>query len=91
MQQKKIGGEVALHQDSTFLYTDPPSVVGLWVALEDATKENGCLWHLPGKNQKTCKMFVLHKDKLNLNGLMLQLLIGMRVCILWKVIIVSRP
>ena len=48
VQQPKIGGEVAVHQDSTFLYTDPPTVVGLWLALEDATKENGCLWHLPG-------------------------------------------
>lgn len=31
------------HQDSTFLYTDPPSAVGFWYALEDATRENGCL------------------------------------------------
>jgi phytanoyl-CoA hydroxylase len=43
-----IGGEVTLHQDATFLRTEPPSVVGLWFALEDATIENGCLWALPG-------------------------------------------
>jgi phytanoyl-CoA hydroxylase len=24
------------------------SVVGLWFALEDATRENGCLWAIPG-------------------------------------------
>lgn len=48
MQQPHIGGEVSAHQDSTFLYTDPPTVVGLWVALEDATKDNGCLWSIPG-------------------------------------------
>ena len=42
-----IGGEVVCHQDATFLYTDPISVVGLWFALEDATRENGCLWALP--------------------------------------------
>ena len=48
MQQPKIGGEVRPHQDSTFLRTDPPSVVGLWWALEDSTKQNGCLWALPG-------------------------------------------
>ena len=47
VQQPKIGGEVRPHQDSTFLRTDPPSVVGLWWALEDATKQNGCLWALP--------------------------------------------
>ena len=48
VQQPKIGGEVRPHQDSTFLRTDPPSVIGLWWALEDATKQNGCLWALPG-------------------------------------------
>lgn len=43
-----IGGDVACHQDATFLQTDPPSVVGLWFALEDATIDNGCMWALPG-------------------------------------------
>ena len=47
-KQPRIGGEVGWHQDSTFLYTEPLSVVGLWFALEDATVENGCLWALPG-------------------------------------------
>eukprot|EP00741_Cyanophora_paradoxa_P003804 tig00000718_g3698.t1 len=46
-KQPLIGGEVVPHQDSTFLYTDPMSCVGLWLALEDATVENGCLWALP--------------------------------------------
>lgn len=43
-----IGGDVSCHQDATFLHTDPPSVVGLWFALEDATIDNGCMWALPG-------------------------------------------
>ncbi len=47
-KQPGIGGEVVCHQDSTFLYTEPPSVVGFWFALEDATVENGCLWAIPG-------------------------------------------
>jgi len=47
-KQPRIGGEVICHQDSTFLYTDPPSVIGLWFALQDATLENGCLQALPG-------------------------------------------
>jgi phytanoyl-CoA hydroxylase len=42
------GGEVASHQDATFLYTEPLTTLGLWFALEDATRENGCLWALPG-------------------------------------------
>ena len=47
-KQPRIGGEVICHQDATFLHTDPLSVVGFWFALEDATKENGCLWVEPG-------------------------------------------
>jgi len=47
-KQPNIGGEVTCHQDSTFLYTDPIDIAGLWFALEDATIENGCLWALPG-------------------------------------------
>ena len=51
-KQPRIGGEVVCHQDSTFLYTDPPSVVGLWFALQDATLENGCLRALPGGHRQ---------------------------------------
>jgi phytanoyl-CoA hydroxylase len=51
-KQPGIGGEVTCHQDSTFLYTDPPSVVGLWFALEDATLDNGCLWAIPGAHKR---------------------------------------
>jgi phytanoyl-CoA hydroxylase len=47
-KQPRIGGEVACHQDATFLYTQPLSVVGFWFAIEDATLENGCLWAEPG-------------------------------------------
>lgn len=44
----RIGGEVTCHQDATFLYTEPISVVGFWFALQDATIHNGCLWAQPG-------------------------------------------
>ncbi|KAF6802313.1 phytanoyl-CoA dioxygenase [Colletotrichum sojae] len=52
-KQPEIGGAVPPHQDSTFLYTDPPSAVGFWYALEDATLENGCLSFLPGSHRWT--------------------------------------
>jgi phytanoyl-CoA hydroxylase len=47
-KQPGIGGEVDLHQDATFLWTEPQSVMGLWFALEDATTANGCLRAVPG-------------------------------------------
>lgn len=45
------------HQDATFLYTEPLGrVLGVWIALEDATLENGCLWFIPGSHtsEDTC-------------------------------------
>src|SRR5215213_551630 len=47
-KQPRIGGEVTCHQDATFLYTEPMTVTGLWFALEDSARENGCLWAIPG-------------------------------------------
>jgi phytanoyl-CoA hydroxylase len=54
-KQPNIGGEVASHQDSTFLYTQPTDIAGLWFALEDATIENGCLWAIPGGHRRGLK------------------------------------
>jgi hypothetical protein len=51
-KQPQIGAEVRPHQDSTFLYTDPPSAVGWWYALEDATAENGCLSFAAGSHKR---------------------------------------
>src|SRR6201991_3994372 len=54
-KQPNIGGEVTCHQDSTFLYTEPIDIAGLWFALEDATVDNGCLWALPGGHRHGLK------------------------------------
>ena len=51
-KQPEIGGAVPPHQDSTFLYTNKPSAVGFWIALEDATIENGCLSFAPGSHRR---------------------------------------
>jgi len=49
-KQQEIGGEVPEHNDSTFLYTDPPSALGFWIPLEKCTAENGALSFLPGSH-----------------------------------------
>ena len=58
----RIGGVVDVHQDSTFLYTEPQSCVGFWFALEDATIENGCLWARPGGHRTTLRSWFRRKD-----------------------------
>lgn len=44
----RIGGEVSWHQDSTFLATEPLTVIGFWFALEDANTENGGMMAIRG-------------------------------------------
>jgi phytanoyl-CoA hydroxylase len=50
-KQPRIGGEVNPHQDATFLYTEPVSVVGFWFALEDADAHNGAMLAIPGSHK----------------------------------------
>ena len=61
-KQPNIGGEVSCHQDSTFLYTEPIDILGLWFALEDATIENGCLWAIPGGHKRGLKSRWVRSD-----------------------------
>jgi len=51
-----------VHQDSSFLYTEPESCIGFWFALEDATKENGCLWAMPGGHKTTLRSWFRKKE-----------------------------
>lgn len=46
----KVGGAYTAHQDASFLYAEPMNLVGLWMALDDATPANGCLEFIPGSH-----------------------------------------
>lgn len=37
------------HQDEYYIPTRDKSLVGVWIAIDDATIENGCLWIVPGR------------------------------------------
>ncbi|XP_008577665.1 PREDICTED: phytanoyl-CoA dioxygenase domain-containing protein 1 [Galeopterus variegatus] len=53
LEQLHFSGSAAVlpHQDASFLYTEPlGQLLGLWIALEDTTLENGCLWFIPGSH-----------------------------------------
>lgn len=52
-KQPGIGGAVPMHQDSSFLFTEPLSACGFWLALEDCTLSNGCLEYVPGSHKCT--------------------------------------
>lgn len=63
-KQPRIGAEVVAHTDATFLRTEPPTVVGFWFAIDDATVDNGCLWALPGGHRLPLhRAWVRHGDR----------------------------
>jgi phytanoyl-CoA hydroxylase len=39
------------HQDEFYIPTRDCSLVGVWIAIDEATVENGCLWIIPGSNK----------------------------------------
>ncbi|PGH12611.1 hypothetical protein AJ80_06670 [Polytolypa hystricis UAMH7299] len=59
-KQPGIGAAVPPHKDSEFLYTDPPSAVGWWFALQDAGVGNGALgfWRGSHKTGRVGRRFV---------------------------------
>jgi ectoine hydroxylase-related dioxygenase (phytanoyl-CoA dioxygenase family) len=41
----------AWHQDEIYIPTRDRSLVGAWIAIDDASVENGCLWVIPGSHR----------------------------------------
>jgi hypothetical protein len=41
----------AWHQDETFIPTTDATLTGVWIALDEATVDNGCLWVQPGSHR----------------------------------------
>lgn len=69
-KQPGIGGEVKWHQDASFFDTTPGSVTGFWFALEDATRDNGCLWLQPGGHHGPLReRFVREGDQVRMESL----------------------
>ncbi|GAB0092365.1 phytanoyl-CoA dioxygenase domain-containing protein 1 [Sergentomyia squamirostris] len=59
-----VGGEVTPHQDGTFLYTEPVSTIGFWIALHDATVQNGCLQFIKGSHTSGVhRRYIRNPDK----------------------------
>ena len=62
LKHARIGGVVDIHQDATFLYTEPNTCIGFWFALENATTENGCLWAKPGGHNTKLRSWFRRKE-----------------------------
>lgn len=52
-----IGSDVKPHQDSIYMLVEPQKILGVWIALEDCTLENGCLQFIPGSHKSILEIF----------------------------------
>jgi len=69
------GIEAALHQDTAFWPKLDPNAINLWVAIDPATVENGCLHVIPGSHHRDLphhmdpiQGWVLHDDEVDLSS-----------------------
>ena len=49
---EKARTDVPWHQDSGYGRLEPPLDLTVWIALDDCTVDNGCLWVLPGSERR---------------------------------------
>lgn len=61
-KQANIGAEVNCHQDGTYLHTQDSDVLGFWIALQDATIDNGCLQVLPCPHTTKLKQRMMRRE-----------------------------
>src|SRR5450830_354753 len=59
----RIGGEVEPHKDDSYLISEPASCQGIWIGLDEAARDNGCMWGVPGSHNQAPK----HIMKVGLN------------------------
>jgi ectoine hydroxylase-related dioxygenase (phytanoyl-CoA dioxygenase family) len=49
--KEPYGNPTAWHLDNPYWSFSSPHSISIWIALEDATLENGCMWFVPGSQQ----------------------------------------
>jgi hypothetical protein len=71
MKPAHHGSAKPYHQDSAYWTIDPPDLASVWMALDDATLENGCMRVLPGSHtwgvmeHKHLEDYQVEEDKLD--------------------------
>lgn len=52
-----------MHTDNTYIISEPKlSCIGIWIALEDAKKDNGCMFAFP-RSHLTPTTYFSHLDE----------------------------
>jgi phytanoyl-CoA hydroxylase len=62
------GHAVLWHQDGGYWRLEPMRAVTLWLAIDESTVENGCLWMVPGSHRLPVCGIKVQKDQDNMLG-----------------------
>ena len=74
MKPAHHGSAKPYHQDSPYWPIEPPDLCSVWIALDEATVENGCMRVLPGSHRwgmlehKHLEDYQVEEDRLDLSG-----------------------
>jgi phytanoyl-CoA hydroxylase len=52
LKPAKVGSAHPWHQDAPYFHGEPMDVVTIWIAVDDATRENGCIEVIPGAHKQ---------------------------------------
>jgi len=58
----RVGKETPMHQDGDYYPIEPLETVSVWIAIDDATPENGCMRYIPGSHKER-RIFPHHWDE----------------------------
>src|SRR5690606_22405491 len=50
LSKPPYGTPPSCHPDTPYWSFHPPDSISIWVALDDATYANGCMWYIPGSH-----------------------------------------
>lgn len=63
MKPPRLGREKPWHQDNAYFnYPMGTPIVGVWIALDEATIENGCMQFMPGQHKKGPQIHFQRRD-----------------------------
>lgn len=51
MKPPRVGTQKVWHQDNAYFRLEPNEIFGFWIALDEATIENGCMHLIPGSHK----------------------------------------
>ena len=60
-----LGGAVLPHQDETYITPIDETCVAFWIALDDATIDNGCLWVIPKSHQAGIGCYSIYDPRID--------------------------